>query len=92
MIGAIVSTVTDDQDVMSKLIDDAGPVAGLFVLVLGVFVFLLWRSMTKQLKKIDPTLPPGPHSAEQALDRGLTEQALATGQAPTSDADESPRS
>ena len=29
MIGAIVSTVTDDQDVMSKLIDDAGPVAGL---------------------------------------------------------------
>lgn len=92
MIIAVVTIVADDQqDVMSKLIDDAGPVAGLFVLVLGIFIFFLWRSLNKQLKRIDPALGPGTHDEEQALDHELTEQAIERGEAATPDADESPR-
>ena len=90
IIATIAMVMADDPDEMSKLIDDAGPVAGLFVLVLGIVVFFLWRSMTKQLKRIDPGLASGPDDAEQATDRTLTQEAVDRGAAETPDDDESP--
>jgi len=68
MITTLAAVLADDPDEMSKLIDDAGPVAGLFVLVLGIVVFFLWRSMRKQLKRIDPELPAGPNANPVAGD------------------------
>ncbi len=91
MIGTFAIYAAEDPDVLSKLIDDAGPVAGLFVLVLGIVVFLLWRSMTKQLKRIDPELAPGPEDAQRAFDRTLTAEALERGDAAAAAADESPK-
>ena len=70
----------DKQNEIAKLIDDAGPIAGLFVLVLGIALFLLWRSMSKQLKRIDPGLAEGPGDREQDLDEQLTERAVERGE------------
>ena len=39
---------TSDPDQMKVLIDNALPIAGLFVLVLGVAMYFLWRSLNKQ--------------------------------------------
>ena len=36
----------------------------LFVLLLGVAVFFIWRSLNKQMKKVDATLPGGPEDTE----------------------------
>ena len=92
MIISLALVIADDQqDKMSSLIDDAGPVAGLFVLILGIVVFFLWRSMRKQLKRIDPDLPAGPNDREQAEDRALTEEAVELGEVATPDDDESAR-
>lgn len=79
-----------NPDTLKGLIDDAGPIAGLFVLALGIAIFFLWRSMSRQMKKIDPTLPDGPDDAEQARDRRYTEQAQERGRASLRDADEPP--
>ena len=70
-----------DPDTRETLIDNALPIAGLFVLVLGVAMFILWRSMSKQIKRIDPALPDGPDDREQAMDRQLTEDAVERGEA-----------
>lgn len=70
-----------DPDQRATLIDNALPIAGLFVAVLLVAVFLLWRSMTRQMKKIDPALPQGRDDREQALDRQLTQEAVERGEA-----------
>lgn len=92
MIGRLARIVADEhQDAMSKLIDDAGPVAGLFVLVLGIGVFLLWRSMTKQLKRISPDLPAGRDDRLRARDRSRTQEAVEEGENAAPDADESSR-
>ena len=69
-----------DPDQRESLIDNALPIAGLFVAVLLVAVFVLWRSMTKQMKKIDPSLPEGRDDREQALDRRLTDEAVQRGE------------
>lgn len=80
VLAAVVLDTTDEQQTeISRLIDDAGPIAGLFVLVLGIALFLLWRSMSKQLKRIDPALPIGPDEREQRLDAELTERAVERG-------------
>ena len=50
---------------VSQVIDGAGPITGLFVLLLGVAVFFIWRSLRKQMKKVDATLPGGPEDIEQ---------------------------
>ena len=93
MIGTFALVLAEDpQEVMSNLIDDAGPVAGLFVLVLGIAVFLLWRSMTKQLKRIDPGLPQGVDDRERAADRELTQEAVERGEAVARGTDEPPQS
>jgi len=74
-----LETTDEKQSEIAKLIDDAGPVAGLFVLVLGIVLFFLWKSMSRQLKRIDPSLPTGPDQREQELDRQLTERAVERG-------------
>jgi hypothetical protein len=80
---AVASVVGEDIDPDSResLIDGALPIAGLFVLVLLVAMFFLWRSMSKQMKKIDPSLPDGPDDREQARDRAVTREALKRGEA-----------
>lgn len=70
-----------DPDSRESLIDGALPIAGLFVLVLLVAMFFLWRSMSKQMKKIDPSLPDGPDDREQARDRAVTREAVERGEA-----------
>ena len=70
-----------DPDSRESLIDGALPIAGLFVLVLLVAMFFLWRSMSKQMKKIDPSLPDGPDDHEQARDRAITREAVERGEA-----------
>jgi hypothetical protein len=81
VITALVHLADDKQAQMGKLIDDAGPIAGLFVLVLGVVLFLLWRSLNKQIKRINPDLPEGPNDLQQDQDREYTEQAVERGEA-----------
>ncbi len=76
---------TTDPDQQRSLIDDAGPIAGLFVLLLGIAIFFLWKSMSKQMKKIDPNLPYGRDDREQALDRQRTEDAVKRGEADEAD-------
>jgi hypothetical protein len=85
LVPASVFAETTDPDVQKSLIDNALPIAGLFVLALLVAVFFLWRSMTKQMKKIDPTLPAGRDDEEQARDRALTEEAVARGESQDDD-------
>ena len=77
------SVVAEETDPDSKAtqIDNALPIAGLFVLILLVTMYFLWRSMSKQMKKIDPSLPDGPDDREQARDRALTREAAKRGDA-----------
>ena len=49
---------------VSQVIDGAGPITGLFVLLLGVAVFFIWRSLNKQMKKVDAPLPGGPEDTK----------------------------
>lgn len=66
-----------DQPDLSAVIDGAGPIAGLFVILLGVALFFLWRSMNRQLRKIDPDLPDGPKSGESGSAETKSDQASA---------------
>jgi hypothetical protein len=65
---------------LSSVIDGAGPIAGLFVLILAAAVVIIWKSMNRQIKRIDPSLPMGRDDREQAADRQYTEQALKRGE------------
>ncbi|MFM8773518.1 MAG: hypothetical protein ACKOFP_06710 [Actinomycetota bacterium] len=49
-------------------------------LFLVVAVALLYRSMRKQMAKVDPNLPEGPGDKERAEDARLTEEAEKRGQ------------
>ncbi len=69
----------DDPDQMRRLIDNAGPLAMAFLVVLGVAIWLLFRSMRKQLGRIDPDLPPGPKDLQQAADRQVILDAMERG-------------
>jgi hypothetical protein len=70
------------EEDLSSVIDGAGPLAGLFVILLAVAVFIIWKSMNRQFKRIDPSLPMGPDDLEQAADRRYTEEALERGVEP----------
>jgi hypothetical protein len=65
-------------------IDPSRVTPGLLALVsflfLVVAVFLLYRSMRKQMSKVDPNLPEGPGDRERAVDQELTEQAEERGE------------
>ena len=75
-----VVAAAQDPDQLRSVIDKAGPIAGLFVLALGIALFFLFRSMNKQMKKISPDLPEGPDDKLQAEDRRLTEEAVERGE------------
>lgn len=75
-----VPAETTDPDTQTTLINNALPIAGLFVLLLLIAIYFLWRSMSKQIKKIDPSLPMGRDDREQALDRELTAEAVERGE------------
>lgn len=55
---------------LSAVIDGAGPIAGLFILLVAIALFFLMRSMNRQLKKVDPSLPnaPQPQAPQPAVD------------------------
>ena len=73
---------------VSQVIDGAGPITGLFVLLLGVAMFFIWRSLNKQMKKVDATLPGGPEDTKHiATEQTGTEQTetAPTGTEPLND-------
>jgi len=82
LLTAIQTADTPDPDVLRGLIDKAGPVAFAFVMTLAVVLFFLGRSLLKQVKRVDPTLPLGPEDTQQAADRQLIQDAFARGADP----------
>jgi hypothetical protein len=60
-------------------IDPSRVTPGLLALVSFVFliiaIVLLYRSMRKQIARVDPNLPAGPGDAERAADERFTEEA-----------------
>ena len=75
-----MNDIPPDQQNLQAVIDGAGPIAGLFILILLVAIVLLWWSMTRQLKKIDPALKAGPDDELQKRDREYTAEAVARGE------------
>lgn len=65
---------------LKPLIDAAIPISGLFVLALAIAIYFLWRSLNKQVSRINPELPAGPHEREQAEDQRLEDEAVARGE------------
>lgn len=63
----------DNETDLSTIIDGAGPIAGLFVLLLGIAIVILWLNMNRQVKRIDPDLPRGAREAQ--VDQELNEIA-----------------
>ncbi len=53
-----------DEEAMKSVIDKAGPLALLFVVLLGIALFFLFRSMKRQLKRVDEHFPDDPPSAD----------------------------
>jgi hypothetical protein len=74
---AILAQETDRQ--LSELIDGAGPVTGLFVLLLVVALIIIFRSMAKQMRKINPDLPLGPEDRQQAEGARAIDEAIERG-------------
>ncbi|MDC3001123.1 hypothetical protein OA174_00845 [Actinomycetota bacterium] len=68
---------------VSQVIDGAGPITGLFVLLLGVAVFFIWRSLNKQMKKVDATLPGGPEDTENIATEQTGTEHIGTERADT---------
>ena len=83
-LAPMVQTVPADNvtnpDDQQALISGALPIAGLFVALLLIAVFFLWRSLRKQIGKIDSALPAGRDDQEQALDRQLQADAVKRGE------------
>ncbi|MDO9485971.1 MAG: hypothetical protein Q7K25_07910 [Actinomycetota bacterium] len=53
-----------DEEAMKSVIDKAGPLALLFVVLLGIALFFLFRSMKRQLKRVDEHFPDDPPGAD----------------------------
>lgn len=53
----------ENEPDLQSIIDGAGPIAGLFVLLVGIAVVLLWLNMNRQMKRIDKKLPQGKNEA-----------------------------
>lgn len=84
VITALAALVLDESPLPSPLpteppIDPSRVTPGLLALVSVVFlliaIVLLYRSMRKQISKVNPDLPEGPGDAERAEDARLTEEA-----------------
>lgn len=69
----------DPTDDLNSVIDGAGPIAGLFILLLGIAIFVIWKSMNRQIKKINPALPPGRSDRLRMADEEYTAEAEARG-------------
>jgi len=65
---------------VSVVVDGGLQIVGVIVLVLGIVVFLLWKSMNRQIKKINVDLPPGPEDERIAEDEHYTEEAIQAGE------------
>lgn len=65
---------------VSLVIDGGLQIVGVIVLVLGIVVFLLWKSMNRQIKKINTNLPAGPQDERIAADEHFTEEAVIHGE------------
>jgi len=76
----VLADGTANPDDQQQLISGALPIAGVFVLVLGIAIFILWRSLVRQLGKIDKDLPQGEDDREQARDRRYTQEAVRRGE------------
>lgn len=70
----------NNNEELAGIIDSAGPITGLFIVLVAIAVFIIYKSMSRQMKRIDPNLPMGPDDREQALDRKLTDEAIAKGE------------
>ena len=53
-----------DDEAMKSVIDKAGPIAMLFVVLIAVALYLLFRSMKRQLKRVDEQFPSDPSSVD----------------------------
>lgn len=81
MISALTVIAEETDSDLSAVIDGAGPITGLFVLLLVVALVIIFRSMAKQMRKITPDLPPGHDDLEQAADAKAQEDAVRRGEA-----------
>lgn len=77
-------TPTEPPSDLTTVIDTAGPIAGIFVLLCGIALVLLLVSMFRQMKKIDPSLPKGPADLEREADEEYTAEAVEKGEAESS--------
>lgn len=68
------------MDEMRSIVDSAGPITGLFVGLLAIGIFVIYKSMNRQIKGINPDLPMGSDDREQAADRAYTEEAIERGE------------
>jgi hypothetical protein len=64
----------------SNVIDGGLQTVGILLLILGLAVFLLWKSMNRQMKKINVNLPGGPEDERLAEDEHFTEEAIKRGE------------
>lgn len=69
----------EDND-LKPIIDAAIPISGLFILALAIAVFFLWRSLNKQVRRIDENLPPGKHDLERTADVRIEREAVERGE------------
>ncbi len=53
-----------DDDAMKAVIDKAGPIAMLFVVLIAVALYFLFRSMKRQLTRVDEQFPSDPPSVD----------------------------
>ena len=75
---------TEPSSDIQTVIDGAGPIAGLFVLLVAIGLVILLVSMVRQFKKIDPNLPDGPADREREADVEYTEEAVEKGETESS--------
>jgi len=55
---------------LTNIVDKAGPIALLFVFALGIALYFIWKSMNRQLKKVDQNIPLDPPlSQDQVKDQ-----------------------
>lgn len=52
-------------------------------LFLVIAVFFLYRSLRKQISRVDPNLPEGPGDREREMDAEMTQEAEGPGEQPT---------
>jgi hypothetical protein len=69
-----------DQEELRSVIDRAGPLSLIFVVALGIAVFVIARSMNRQMKRINPDLPKGVDEQRRAADERYTEEAVERGE------------